>query len=317
MSVVRSALVTGATGFIGSALVRRLSLMEIRTFCLVRPGSPRRSRLQGLPGVELIEIGSFGDMELSNALKGRSVDVVFHLAAYGVQPEERDPDSMLDVNVRLLIRLLRAVAARSPQLFIHTGSCFEYGVPLSREPLTEEHPLRPVSLYGATKAASVMIGNTVATQLNIPFVTLRLFGIYGVGEGAHRLIPYLISRLRWGRPAFLTLGEQVRDWLYVDDAVEAFITAVQCRALPPYTVYNVCTGRPMRVREVAEAVADSLERPRSLLRWGMRPYSQNDATWLVGDNGRFVAATGWRPMIDITEGIRRMIAASEVYTGRG
>jgi nucleoside-diphosphate-sugar epimerase len=240
-----------------------------------------------------------------------SADVIFNLASYGVSQEDRDPEALLDGNVSLVARLLLAAAISPPKLFVHAGSCSEYGPPLlKRFPFTEEQPLRPTSLYGAAKAASTLYGNTLAARLSVPFVTLRLFGVFGIGEGRQRLIPYLIRQLLRGEPADLTPGEQVRDFLYVEDVVEAFMLSARDGTLTPFQIYNVCSGRPVRIRDMGELAADLMEKPRSLLRWGRRPYRQDEPMWIVGNNRRFVTATSWRPTVNSVEGIRRIIAAA-------
>jgi nucleoside-diphosphate-sugar epimerase len=173
--------------------------------------------------------------------------------------------------------------------------------------IRETDRLQPISVYGAAKAATEIFGNALAASLNLPFITLRLFGVFGVGEGSLRLIPYLIRRLRRGDPVDLTGGEQVRDFLYIDDVVEALIIAGSTERLISYEAYNVCSSRSVTIREIGEAVADEMHRSRDLLLWGKRPYRRDEPMWLVGDNRRFVEATQWHPKVDLLDGIRRTI----------
>ncbi len=310
MIAFTSALVTGATGFIGSALTRRLAEEGIKVSCLVRRQS-NAERLGPLPEVELIEVQSFRTSELQKALTGTIADVVFNLAASGVSQEDSDPEIMLEGNVNLVMNLLLAIRQWKIRQFVHAGSCSEYGLPMGREPLTEQHPLHPISLYGAAKAASVLYGSALSARFNIPFVTLRLFGVYGIGEGPRRLMPYIIDHLRRDEPVDVTPGEQVRDYLYIDDVVEAFLRAANSgdhRERPG--IYNVCSGMPVSVRDVGETVAKAMDKPPQLLQWGKRPYRPDEPMWMVGDNRRFVEATGWSPGVSLSEGIGRMIRAA-------
>lgn len=317
MSRTQSAIVTGASGFIGSVLVDRLVKSGIQVTCLVR------SKKRFPPGVDtsalrVIETSSFDSSELKPKLAGTAFDTVFHLASYGVRQEDREPQQLIDGNVRLVLNVLESVRTHPIRTFINVGSCSEYGFPVSNGTLMDEtHPLTPKSPYGAAKAAATLFGNAMAARWNIPFVTLRLFNVFGTHEGPQRLIPYLILRLQQNEPVDLTPGEQVRDLLFEDDVVNALIRASESDGLRPNQVYNVCSARPVRIREVGEAVADALNKPRQLLHWGERNYRQDEPLWLVGDNRRFVEATDWRPEVSLQEGLRRMISSMGVSPQRG
>ena len=308
---LRSALVTGATGFVGSALVDRLLADNVEVTCLVRSQSmPKARALSEGRRIRVVEVPSFTTSVLQARLVDVTADVVFHLASYGVHQSDRDVDQMVDGNVTLLLHLLQATAAWPLRRFIHTGSCSEYGDPGSQEILiAETHPIQPQSLYGAVKAGAVQAGNLLASALDIPFVTLRPFNIFGTRERSTRLVPYLIERLRNDQPVDLTPGKQVRDILFEDDAVSAFLAAATSQALESGEVYNVCSSRPTRIREIGEMVADVMGKPRDLLHWGERPYRSDELMWLVGDNRRFRETTGWFPKVDLHEGIRRIVDA--------
>lgn len=305
-----SALVTGATGHIGSALVRRLAAEGVRVTALVRKNSPARSRLPSDPRVSAVEIDTSDPAALRETVAGISAEVVFNLASAGVNPADRDPLAMLDGNVRLLAALLGAIEDRKPRRFIHTGSCSEYAFAETGHRIAEEYPVQPTSLYGAAKLAASLYGTAFATQCGLPFLNLRLFGVFGIGEASYRLVPYLIAKLRENQPVDLTPGEQMRDWLYLEDIVDALLEAASCAHLPETGVFNVCSGHATRVRELAEHVADAMNKPRDLLRFGARPYRSDEPMWIVGDNRRFTEATAWMPRVSLAEGIRHMVAQS-------
>jgi nucleoside-diphosphate-sugar epimerase len=303
----RSALVAGANGFIGSALVNYLVSHQVPVICLVRE-AVRHIPFENLPGAQVIRVKSYETDCLMSQLVGISAEVVYNLASYGVQHGNCEPDKLIEGNLGALTHLLQATAKWPLCRFVHTGSCSEYGLPLTDNSLISEgHPLRPLSLYGAAKAASVLFGACYAKRLGIPFVSLRLFGVYGTWEGPQRLIPYMIKRLRHNEPVDLTAGEQVRDFLFEEDVAQAFMLAGAAEGLKEYQTYNVCSSNSLRIRDVGETVAKIMDKPQHLLRWGDRPYRSDEPMWLVGDNRLFTAATGWRPVIGLDEGIRRMV----------
>jgi UDP-glucose 4-epimerase len=303
-----SALITGATGFVGSCLVRRLAESGVEVIALVRKGADL-AKLDGISRIRIVEVASFDLGELESALKGTTSEVVFNLASYGVRQKDRDPELMLEGNVHLVGRFLTLTGAWPLKCFIQTGSCSEYGQPFGNNLLEEDRPLRPTSLYGAAKAAATLYGTALARLLGIHFIVLRFFGVFGKGESAERLVPHLITRLRNDRPADLTPGEQLRDLLYIDDAVDALVAAAESSDLKPGSVYNVCSSRAVRVREIAETVADAMQKPRALLRFGAQPYRTDEPMWLVGDNRRFTSATHWQPRTTLLEGVQRMLCS--------
>jgi UDP-glucose 4-epimerase len=307
----RSALVTGATGFIGSVLVQRLLADGVGVACLVRARARSSGAVAALDGARVIELPSFSAAQLDAGLAGFSADVVFHLASYGVRQADRDTAQLLEGNVSFLCNLLEATSSWPVQRFIYSGSCAEYGFPVQEGlPIPETHGLRPASMYGAAKAVTFLAGRALAARLATPFVALRLFGAFGVHEAPLRLAPYLIRQLAQDQPVALTPGNQVRDLLYEDDVVDALIAAADGSAVQPGEVYNVCSGRATRVREVGEMVARALGKPLGLLQWGALPPRADEPLWQVGDNRRFTAATSWRPRITVHDGVERMVAAA-------
>lgn len=308
MTQPRSVLVTGATGLVGSALVRMLRAEDILVYCLVRRGS--LSKLQPLPGLEAIEVPDFATEALRKSLDGISCDTVFHLASYGVQINDRDRDQLIPGNVGLLAHVLEAVSVRPPARFIFTGSCSEYGFPATDgQRISDDQPLRPTSLYGAAKVAAELYGQALAQRLKTPFTTLRPFNIFGPGEGPHRLLPSIIQALDQDCPVDLTGGEQQRDLLHVDDVAGALLAAARSECLQTFAAYNVCSGHPVRIREVGETAARVMGKPQHLLQWGKLPYRSDEPMWVVGDPTRFQQDTSWRPRMTLTEGIRDMVAA--------
>jgi len=310
MRSLSTAVVTGGTGFIGSALVRRLSADGTRVVCLVRAESSRADRLAGLAGVEVVRPDAFDADSLRRALSDFQCDAVFHLAAYGVDPSERDPVRMIESNAVLSAQVLTAAKSWSPRRFVFAGSNSEYSPAEEGVRVSESHPLWPTTLYGAAKAAAHVYSATLASHLGIEFVGLRVFGTYGIGEAPQRLIPYVISHLLRGEVPDLTPGQHQRDLCNVDDVADAMVIAATHDGLAPGRAYNVCSGVPVRIADVARRVAALMGKPESALGLGQRPHRPDEPPWIVGDPSRFVGATGWRPQVELDEGIRRMIAAA-------
>lgn len=303
---MRTALVAGATGFVGSAVARRLLADGWRVVAPVRRTSGDRHRLSGLSGLDVVEVGGYTADELRAAF-AKKPEVVFNLASTGVAGKA-DPDDLVAGNVTLMLNLLRAAGEVGVRRFVHTGSCFEYAAVPAGELMTESSPAVPWSVYGAAKLASVHLARTAAVMWKVPLVVLRLFGVYGPGEAPKRLVPYLIDRLRKGEASDLTPGTQVRDLLYIDDAADAFTSVADHTGVgDDGRIFNVCTGVPVAVRQVGETMARLLGAPQELLRWGAIPPRTEEPPWIVGDGTAFRTATGWHPKHDLTAGLRAAI----------
>jgi UDP-glucose 4-epimerase len=306
MATIRRALVIGGTGFIGSALLRRLVADGVDAHALMFRDRIPRSVAAGTP----LAAASSQVADLAHAFAGPPFDAVFHLAAAGVDPASRSPEALLDGNLGLLTRVLESLHASPPGIIVYTGSCAEYSEPQQGTLIEEDWPTLPGSLYGAAKAASTIVGTALAQRLDMAFITLRLFHVFGPGEASYRLVPSLIDSLSRNQPLKLTAGCQVRDFLHIDDVVDALISAASCIA-PRFSVFNVCSGRPTSVRDVALHLARLLDRPAALLNFGALPYRSDEQMWLAGSNRRFVEATGWAPKLALEEGLKSMAAPGE------
>jgi nucleoside-diphosphate-sugar epimerase len=302
-----TALLTGGTGFVGTALSRRLAQSGVRTTLLARPGASIP------PDCEVVTVADLSRHAVAAAVAGRRFDIVFHLAAYGVAPSDRDPRQTFDANIAGTDAILHAAAETGAGSVVYLGSCSEYRDPAPDRFVEEDAPIGPDRLYGGSKAASGLWGQALAAQLGIAFQWLRLFNVFGPGEAASRLIPALIARLGADDTVDLSPGEQVRDFLYIDDVVTGIILAAEASLCGRLGPFNLCSGQPVKVKEIALAVANAMGKPYDLLGFGHLSYRPDDIFWLVGSPTRLQSATGFRPQTSLLAGIEKMIAAGHVH----
>lgn len=303
-----SFLVTGSTGFIGRRLIERLSQEGAIIYCAVYPDRHFDSQMAELPGVTPVAM-SRTEEPCEIAVESISPEVVVNLASAGVDSDLRDLPSNMAANVAIVTQLIQSLSNRPPRAILHAGSWSEYAVGDRAAPITESDLISPTSVYGASKAAASFYGMAAARNAGIPFVNLRLFNVYGPGESTNRLAPHVIGCLAKRQPVDLTLGDQIRDLTYITDVVEAIWRASRSN-LQPFSAYNVCSGIPVSVREVAETIADLMGESRDLLRFGARAHRNDEPMYVVGDNSRFAEATGWRPQVGLATGLRMMIQSA-------
>jgi nucleoside-diphosphate-sugar epimerase len=301
-----SALVTGASGFIGAHLIDRLLSEGSHVTVLARSSSALSAEWRDR--VRIIACDDYSENNLRRLLDA-PVEVVFHLAAYGVRPNHRDIDEILRINVELPAALVRLCIEWHARM-VMAGTFSEYRSPSTQDLLLEDSPLEQGKLYGSSKAAGGLMASAIAHSSGVGFRLLRLFKVYGAGEAPHRLLPALVSGLGKRERVAISSGTQVLDFVYIDDVVEAMLRAdAHCRERGGIATWNVATGRAHSVREFAERVAAAMEADGALLGFGAIDMRKDDEPWLVGSPDLLRSQLGWQPSIGLDEGVRAAVAA--------
>ncbi len=161
----------------------------------------------------------------------------------------------------------------------------------STDPFPRLDPIRPNSLYGKTKAISVQ--QLLRNEKNgTKLIILRPFGIYGPSEGNHKFFPELIKKLSQGQTVDLTLGEQVRDYLFVDDLIEVYVKVAQ---LNISGIFNVGFGKGHTLKEIALKIAEIVGADARLLNFGAVPYRLGESMYSVANIYKIRKIMGWEP----------------------
>lgn len=267
----------------------------------VRPGT-ERWRLDALAGeARIVDVDLTDDAAVRTGVARAGAEWVFHLAAHGAYSWQTDLRRIMDVNATATAILAEAAVAAGCEAFVHAGSSSEYG--FKDHPPHENELPEPNSAYAVAKAAATAYCRWLARREDVLVRTLRLYSVYGPWEASGRLIPTLVARGLEGRLPPLVDPEIARDFVFVDDACEAFLLAAADRSGDLAGVYNVGTGHQTTLRELvdaARAVLPIAQEPE----WGtMEGRSWDTATW-IADPSRIAHELGWEPRTGLEEGLR-------------
>ena len=297
---------TGATGFIGSHLLKRL----IKEGCNVHVSIRESSALWRIEDFKdnfvhhIIDLTDF--KAVKSAIQQVKPDVIFHLAAYGVDYRQQDIHQAIDVNIIASVNLFEAFLANNGQKFIHTGSCFEYGQ--KNKPISEFDLLDPTSVYGATKTSSVHLLVSMAKSMRSGgLVILRPFGVFGEYEGLHRFVPQVIDELKSGHTVQMTSGEQIRDYIYIDDLIDAYVLASIVPLKNKVEIINIGSGKGIAMKDLALIISKQLGAINDLLQFGALPYRLDEMMCLIANVDKAKSLLGWGPKVPIEKGIEHTI----------
>ena len=300
-------LVTGANGFLGAALIKRLCECGAKVYALVRSGREHSTVTAGQSRVVTVFSDFESGFEKTLAMKLPKIDLLYHCAASGVTTNRLDDKSLVLTNLALTKSFLELGLRKKVKRFVTLGSGFEYGVGEMRR---EDSCLSPRSFYATSKSACSQLVQTYAFQEGLPTVVIRPFVVYGPGEAETRLITSVVKAVHSGKPVHLTQGRQLIDMLFVDDLIEALIlSAVREKAVGE--ILNICSGIGVTVREVVQLLLQALEATNDV-QFGALPERTSGADKLTGDWSKARSILGWHPKTGLTDGISATIDSINV-----
>jgi nucleoside-diphosphate-sugar epimerase len=295
-------LITGGSGFIGACLVRDLIDAGQEVHLVLRPSS----NLWRLTGIEGRYTSHAADLRDAAALR-QIVDkckprVIYHLAAHGAYPFQKDRAAILTGNILGTANLLDALDGHNYRAFIQTGSSSEYGH--KKGPMRESDRLEPRTDYGVAKSAATLLCQTEAYK-GRPVTTVRVFSAYGPWEEPTRLVPYVMDCCLRGINPKVTAGRQPRDFIFVDDVV-ALIKAAAANSNLRGHILHAGTGRQHSIRDMIETIVAVCGRGQVTAEFGSETVRPDEPASWVASIDETTRLTGWKPAFDIRNGVERM-----------
>ncbi|MFQ6791899.1 NAD(P)-dependent oxidoreductase [Thomasclavelia sp.] len=297
---MESVLVTGAGGFIGFNLVSEL-IENYQVYALIEKEDTRsRQKLCSLKNTTVIDDFSY---MLANPNIFPSFQTIYHLATVGVRPDFSDISLFCDINIKMGCQLVDFAVQNKSGLLVNFGSCFEYGNH-GNKLLSETDECYPESLYAISKNTSVKLTTQYAKQKGISLITVRPFGVFGAGEGINRLAPSIIYHGLKKEVLKLTAGEQIRDFVNVEDVVKSIIMLANSTKKNIYDVYNICSSNPVKVKEFVKEIIETCGFDEKFFKLGALHYRKDEAMIFAGNNDKLLNTIEYDFPDNHTKGIK-------------
>jgi len=302
-------LVTGAGGFIGSAVVLELTARGAGVTALLGP--PGANANAPPAGV----VSAYADIRDQRALSGclEGAQIVVHVAGRAsVHESFAEPADYASMHVVGTATLLEASRRAGARRFVYVSSAEVHGRPESN-PVREDHPVAARSPYGAAKAAAEQFVQAYMRSSGIDTVILRPFSIYGPRLSLDSLVGSILSQARLGDEIRVFDSRPVRDYCYVSDLARAVANA--CSERVPSCVVNVGSGAGVSVAEIVHVASGVLGRPLRVEETSARQRSQQaEILRLIADPSRAASALGWSAQTTLEDGLKATLAWLEQST---
>ena len=297
---MRRAVITGATGAIGSAIIKELNDNNIEVLVLCRPDS---GRIKNIPQNDLVKIRycDLGNLYSFDGIDDSSFDTFYHLAWEGTSGPSRDDMYLQNRNVKYALDAVGLAKRLGCKRFIGVGSQAEYGCVEGK--LRPDTPVNPTMGYGIAKLTAGLMTRQYAHQLEMEHIWVRVLSIYGPNDGPNSLVMSTIRKLQNGETPQLTKCDQLWDYLYSEDAARAFRLLSE-KGVDGKT-YVLGSGQARPLRQYVEEIRD-LVSPGAELNFGAISYYPHQVMHLEADISELTKDTGFMPQTSFNEGLQQL-----------
>lgn len=296
---MRKAIVTGANGFVGSAVVKELATNGVQVYAVVRQGARHLEKLQQLSCVNLVYCDLADYNSLAEKIADKEVDVFYHFAWAGIAGEARGDEDLQLSNVKYSCKAVQACADLQCPKFIFAASIMQYEVAALKQ---TNKQMPKTSIYCSAKIAADFMCRALADSLGVQYVSAIISNIYGPGEMSERMINSSIRKLQAGIRADFTPGEQLYDFIYIDDAAKMLFAIAKLDMQEKD--YYIGNGKPLQLKEYLKEL-QKVVAPEAEIGLGKLPFDGVSLSYKEFDMQSVYRDTGIKPQVPFAEGIRR------------
>lgn len=296
---MKSAVVTGATGMIASALIRLLVDKKVKVYALCKPGELKNDEFFKSEYVTAIDADISDLLKVSNIIKEKC-DVFYHFAWLGTFGDTRDDTYLQTENIKYTLDAVNLANQLGCSCFVGAGSQAEYG-PVT-EKLSVDTYASPVTGYGIAKYTAGKFSRIYAQSLGIRHIWTRILSVYGEKGNPNAIIQSSIIKMLNGEYCPFTKGEQDWDFMHCDDAAMAFYMIGENGR--DGAVYPIGTGITRKLKDYIISIRDIVN-PEVQIGIGDLPYNKNQVMYLCADIQELTADTGFVSQISFEEGVKR------------
>jgi nucleoside-diphosphate-sugar epimerase len=288
-------LLTGSTGFVGKHLAPKLINEGYEILEITRDISKSNSLFNSTTLKLHVD-----DINFKDKIIEFNPNIVIHLASYLTYSDNWDDvNKLLETNIIFLSKILDAISNLKIELFINTGTFAEY--------FKGDDELLPAYFYAATKTASRSLVDYYANTYNFKQTTIVPYTIYGGIDVQKKIIDLLYESTLKVQPIDLSPGDQVLDFIHIDDVTDFYILAIKnINKLPKKVVFKLGTGLGHNLKQMATFI-EEITNKKTNINWGGKEYRKSDVMYAVSNSSKVKTILGWEPKISLKEGIRLYI----------
>lgn len=293
----KNVLITGITGFLGSHLAKRLSRLGANVY-----GTSRSSENENIYKIDILDFTA-----LENLFREKHIEICFHLAAESsVEAGKQDPYMTLKVNVLGTLNILEIARKLNVEKVIITSTSHVYGDNML--PYLEEYPPRPTRPYETSKTCTDIIAQSYADSFNLPVLIPRFVNVYGPGDhNFNRLIPKTIRSVLQDAPPKMWGGLAVRDYLFVEDAINAFLVLAQHNvpSIKSNRIFNFGGGNKISVEDLIQKIIVLSGKKIQIQKIPVERSDEITQQYVSWDKSE--KTLHWKPRVSLDDGLKKTI----------